>query len=204
MSPTHHPHPETLISYASGTLASPVACVVTCHLSMCAECADQVRWLERLGGVMLSRLETDESENEVIEDRAIAQGPTQTRPWAFGLERMTKVGDALLPLPLLDYLGSKDARTPWKPDGSGGQERAIVLPKASGSVKLLQVSPGERLPQGALAVETEVALVLQGACQDGAGYYVRGDIIEWSDDQRPPMVSGEVDCVCLIAEQASG
>jgi putative transcriptional regulator len=50
MTPNHHPFPETLISFVSGTLPDATSCVVVCHLSMCSDCANHVRRLEMLGG----------------------------------------------------------------------------------------------------------------------------------------------------------
>lgn len=203
MIPSHHPHSETLISYASGTLPSAVACVLACHLSMCVECADQVRWLEMLGGVMLGDIEIADAEPALTE-RAVAQLSVRRRACEAGCEPMTKIDDALLPMPLARYLGINAAEISWKPIGSGEQERSITLPKGFGSIKLLQLSPGQRLPEHSRALETEVALVLQGACRDNAGYYVRGDIIERTEPPLPrPMVSGEAKCVCLIADQAA-
>jgi putative transcriptional regulator len=62
MTPSHHPYPETLVSYASGTLVNAAACVVARHLSCCTQCARQVHWLEMWGGAMLSVLETDDAD----------------------------------------------------------------------------------------------------------------------------------------------
>ena len=78
MIPSHHPNPETLISYASGTLPNAIACIVACHLSMCRECANEIRWLERLAGVMLSRLEPADDSPAL----AAGQGDAGTRPAA--------------------------------------------------------------------------------------------------------------------------
>jgi putative transcriptional regulator len=202
MIPSHHPHPETLVAYASGTLPNAVACVVACHLSMCGECAKEVRWLERLGGVMLSNIETDDVEGALAE-RIVAQSFFQRRHCEPLRKPMTKRDDPLLPQPLARFLGAKGAEIAWKPVGGGIEERSIELPKDCGSIRLLRLSAGERLPEQNFASETDVVLVLQGACRDGAGTYVRGDIIEWAQDaSHRPMASGGAECVCMIADQA--
>ena len=204
MIPSHHPHPETLISYASGTLPSAVACVVACHLSMCTECAANVRWLERLGGVLLSNLPTDDAEPTLTE-RTVARSCAQPQPGESSRKPRPKVEDLLLPRPLARYLDTNEEDTSWEPVGSDIQERSIELPQDSGSIKLRRLSPGQRLPEPDVTLETEVALVLQGACCDSAGTYVRGDIIERSEDPpHPALASGEAGCICLIADQATG
>jgi putative transcriptional regulator len=202
MSPSHHPHPETLISYVSGALPSSVACIVACHLSMCTECADEVRWLERLGGLLLSSLQTDDAQPAPTK-RGVAQVSTRPQPGEPGRKPMAKVEDLLLPRLLARYIGVNEEKTSWAPAGSGVQERLIELPKCSCSIKLRRMSPGKCLPEHDVNLETEVALVLQGACCDRAGTYVRGDIIERSEDlPHPPIASGEAGCICLIADQA--
>ncbi len=202
MNPTYHPHPETLISYASGTLPSGLACVVACHLSMCTECVDEVHWLERLGGVLLSNLDVADAEPKLTE-RIIAQWSVRRQTRERGDKPVTKVDDSLLPLPLARCVGVNGAKASWKPVGSGVQERSIELPKHSGAIKLLRLSPGQRLPDHYFKLETEVALVLQGACHDSGRIYVRGDIIEREDPPHRPLASGETECVCLIALQGA-
>ena len=202
MSPSHHPHPETLISYASGTLPNSIACIVACHLSMCTECADEVRWLERLGGLLLSGLQTGDAEPALTE-RGLAQISARQEPDEHGRKPMTKVEDLLLPRLLARHLDMDEKKTSWELVGSGIQERSIELPKCCGSIRLRRLDPGQHLPEPDVTLETEVALVLQGACCDKAGTYVRGDIIEWSEDlPHPPMASGEAGCICLIADRA--
>jgi putative transcriptional regulator len=199
MIPSHHPHPETLVSYAAGTLPNAVACVVGCHLSMCRTCKDEVRWLEMLGGVLLRNLDADDVVLPRTAGRSVQRPVAATR----GDRPGTSADEPLLPMPLAFYLARHRADGSWKPADGGVQERSIQLPERSGAIKLLRLSPGQRLPEHDLAAETEVALVLQGACRDGAGIYVRGDIIEWAEDTpRRPLAAGEVECVCLIADQA--
>ena len=50
-----HPDPATLMSFAAGTLAEPLAAVVAAHLDMCAACRAEVADLELLGAVLMAR-----------------------------------------------------------------------------------------------------------------------------------------------------
>lgn len=164
MIPSHHPHPETLVAYASGTLPGAVACVVACHLAMCAECAREVRWLERLGGVLLSALDAGDED-----------------------------------------AGDVDVVAGWEPEDGTIRVGPVLLRNDAGVIRLLRLSPGQALSCGDLTLEREVALVLEGACRDGADTYLRGDIIAWSEDvHHLPVAAGETECVCLIADQPPG
>lgn len=202
MTPSHHPLPETLISYAAGTLSSAAACVVACHLDMCAECANEVRWLERLGGLMLSRLETTEAEAAALGG---LPAPRLRREDSHPPHRKPRAKpDPLLPRPLARYMETKGLDIPWQAVGSGVEERSIELPNEPDSIRLLRLSPGEHLPKHNATSDTRLALVLRGACHDSAGTYMRGDIIEWEDDlsDRATAALGEAECVCLMTNQA--
>jgi putative transcriptional regulator len=62
MRPGRHPKAETLVAFAAGTLHKKAISVIAYHVSQCAECAEEVRWLEVLGGVMLCQLQVDDAE----------------------------------------------------------------------------------------------------------------------------------------------
>jgi putative transcriptional regulator len=202
MTPNHHPYPETLVSYAAGTLVNAAACVVACHLSLCADCAAQVRWLERLAGVMLSNLETDDPDMAMAE-RAVSRLSIAAWPDAPAAEQVPEISDPLLPSPLARLGVVHGAAMSLIPPGNGGEESITRLPERYGAMKLLRLSPGQPLPAYVTTMETEVALVLQGACRDEAGIYFRGDVIERAEDALyPPTAFGEVDCICLVTDQA--
>jgi putative transcriptional regulator len=202
--PCHHPYPETLISYAAGTLPNQIACVVACHLSMCVECAKEIHWLEMLGGVLLSNLEATEDETPIAE-RTFSKFAIALRSYQSPRKPAKGTGERRLPLPVLDYLDANGAEISWKPIESESRENVIELPRSSGSIKLLRLSPGQHLPEYELAVETAAVIVLEGECSDSSGTYIRGDFVEWAESPPPlPMVAGAAECVCLMADQASG
>ncbi len=125
----------------------------------------------------------------------------QRQPCELRPEPATNIEDPLLPPPLTHYLSTSGADISWKPIGSGIEGRSLELPKAAGSIRLLRLNPGERLPEQGAGSEGEVALVLQGACRGSDAIYSRGDIIELGQD--PLMGFGDAGCVCLIADEAA-
>lgn len=203
MNPNFHPQPDTLISYAAGTLPNAIACVVACHISLCKECAQNVRRLEFLGGLMLKNLEPAPSENASVEVAA-AEWPadnliaSDTRNGSA-----TIVVDPMLPAPLASYLRMKAGDIPWTPVVEGVQQYWIKLPKGSGQMRLLRLAPGKLLNEHSRN-GSEVTLVLQGVYGDQTGDYLRGDVIEGAEGtMRQRHASGTQECICLIARDTS-
>jgi putative transcriptional regulator len=202
MTPSHHPLPETLISYAAGTLPNAVACVVACHLTMCRDCAENARRFEILGGLMLERLETASVDHARTED-ALAQWSAERTAGEPAPDQPPDIEQALIPPPLADYIGTNGGEVPWETIVNGMQQYRIGLPQGSGQMRLLQLRPGQRLPKAPRTTEVGLALVLQGAVTDETGDFLRGDVIEWTEETGlQPRAAGEVDCICLVASDA--
>ncbi len=203
MTPRHHPLPETLISYAAGTLPNAVACVVACHLTTCRDCAENARRFEILGGLMLERLETASVDHARTED-ALAQWSAERIAGEPEPDQPPDIERALIPPPLADYIGMNGGEeVPWETVVNGVQQYRIDLPKGSGQMRLLQLRPGQCLPKAPRATEIGLALVLQGAVTNKTGDYLRGDVIDWTEETGlQPRASGNVDCICLVASDA--
>ena len=202
MIPNHHPLPETLISFVSGSLPDALSFLIVCHLFMCKQCAAHVRRIEILGGLMLSKVQAPSPDSAVVE-RAVAQssarGLTGEPPPAPAL----RSEDALLPAPLARYIGMGAAELPWETVDSGVQQYSVKLPQGTGHMLLLRLMPGQSLLDHAHAAGMKLVLVLQGVLSDPTGDYVRGDVIEWTEDApHEPQTAGDVACICLIASEA--
>jgi putative transcriptional regulator len=198
MTPNYHPFPETLMSFASGTLPSAISAVVASHLSMCRVCAQDVRRLERLGGVMLNRVETRAVEKASAE-RAVEHWSTRGPPGEAEHDPEAGSADPLLPLLLTRELPTS-GEVLWENISAGVREHRLALSKGAGQLRLLRLTPGEFLPQRAHRADAQLALVLQGVLSSASGDFVRGDVIEWADESdEEPRAAGDIECVCLIA-----
>jgi putative transcriptional regulator len=200
MRPSHHPLPETLMSFASGTLSNPAAAVVACHLAMCRACANDARRLELLGGLLLDHLETGPADRASAE-RVLARGPRrQEEP-----RRSPAVTpDHLLLPPLLARNLPPGGEISWQRIAPGVRQYLIAMPNGAGQMRMLRVSPGETLPKGMRQGVSDVALVLQGAFSGGGEEYTRGDVIEWAEGSGPEVTAaGNLECVCLIVNEVS-
>jgi putative transcriptional regulator len=196
MTANHHPHPDTLICYVGGTLSNAISCVVACHLSLCRNCADSVRRLEILGGIMLKSLEPSADDN-AFSERAIVRWTPQGLPSSERRQDTAPNGhDALLPLPLARHLRMEDGDIPWAIGANGVVQYAVGLPEGSGQLRLHRLSPGALLP-AQTDPEAELVLVLRGQCRADDRDHARGDVME--GDGRPELrASGDRECVLLI------
>ena len=59
----HHPHGETLMSHAAGTLDPALSVVLSCHLQFCARCRAHLRIIDDVGAVLLEQLKAPEDED---------------------------------------------------------------------------------------------------------------------------------------------
>ena len=201
MTPNHHPQPETLIAYAAGTLPSVISCVVACHLSLCRECAEQARWLGMVGGIMLKNVEARPADKPLLE-RAVARWSVGTPPSAeTGQEAAPQADDPVLPRPLARHLGMSGAQIPWKTVVKGVRQHWVKLPKGSGTIRLLRLTPGKELLEHT-HTGMELTMVLQGVYGDHTGEYQRGDVIEWMEGTlHQPRAGGDIECICMIASE---
>jgi len=192
---TRHLDGATLMSYSAGTLAEPLAAVVSAHVSMCDECHSAVRDLDLVGA---SLLEAAVAPGGAVGAPVTAEAP---RPGEAPVSAAGSRG-AELPVPIgRKYrLGLDDI--PWTALGPGiWQHRLALSPGAKGELYLLKLTPGRRLPLHGHA-GTELTVVLTGAFSDATGEYRRGDVQEMDAGvEHQPVGDRDEGCICLIAAE---
>jgi putative transcriptional regulator len=203
MSPNHHPQPDTLISYAAGTLPSSIACVVACHVSLCPDCKEHVRRLGILGGLMLDTLQPAPADEVFTELAAKALSPESLPPRTERRVSAPRADDPILPRPLVRRLRLSASTIPWKRVVKGVRQHWVKLPKGSGQMRLLRLAPGKVLLEHR-HTGMELTIVLQGSYGDHSGEYQRGDVIEWAEGTlHQPRAFGDEECICLIAFEST-
>ena len=191
--PNHHPCPETLMSYAAGTLPGTMAYVVWQHLSVCDECTRQVRRLEMVGGILLGNLEASHSAHRPA---AFRNGFSAREIGKPGSSSMAALESALLPQGLARYLDPRAASLSWTQVERGQWEHF----DDRGFFRLSQLAPGQYLSDCGSSSETNLTLVLGGALGDDGEIFGAGDFIEWGDyPSRRLLVLGDKDSICLSA-----
>jgi putative transcriptional regulator len=200
--PDHHPNPETLLSYVAGTLQNSISCVVACHAVLCSQCAEEIRWLEKLGGLMLGRVEPEATDVARLEAMAERMA-TETLPLPLTNGPHRREPDPVLPPPLAHYLELGIGEIPWKTVVKGVRQHWVKLPQGSGQIRLLRLAPGKVLLEHT-HTGMELTMVLKGIYGDHSGDYNRGDVIEWTEgSDHQPHAGGTEDCVCMIATESA-
>lgn len=190
----HHPDPATLLSYAAGALAEPLAAVVASHVFMCSRCREEVRDLEVLGGVMMMAGRPDDRIASISSPRR--HDPGKERP-AFAAASAER-----LPAPIAAAYGLSFDTISWRRLGPGVWHHRLALSHgARGDLRLLKISAGRAMPDHGHGGE-ELTLVLDGAYADQTGEYRAGDIQDVNEDiEHTPVADRGMGCICLIASE---
>ena len=154
-------------------------------------------------GVLLQRIQARPCENAMAE-RAFARYSASRPPEESEPDQETRSDDQLLP-PLLTRNLPISNEISWQRVSSGLWQYRVALPKGIGQMRLLRLTPGEVVPEWVSgAASIELALVLQGRLSEARGKYVRGDLVERTGQSGQELKAvGDIDCVCLIAGDAS-
>ena len=196
----HHPSEALLVDYASGAMGQAQALVIAAHVHACAQCRAAVEAAEAVGGALLSTL-PDAGLSPGALDRALArleqpapEPPPVTRAPAPQPKDWIRV-----PPEVAEAVGRKRWVAPgvWVaaiyPDQRGRPRRDGPL------AYLLRVGSGMRMPEHTHS-GCELTVILKGAFSDGEAVYRPGDLAETDDNvHHSPQISGEGECVCLVA-----
>lgn len=192
----HHLSDAILMAYSAGTLPEAFNLMVASHLSLCDTCRVQAESYDALGGELLNQMSVSDVSNSsfactmsLIDGGELAVAPKR------------EIEPGILPGPLQDYAGGDLDAIRWKPVGMGVKQ-AILPTSKQATARLLFIPAGTAMPdhghQG-----TEMTMVLQGAFQDDAEYFARGDVeIADSDLHHTPVADIHEDCICLAVTDA--
>jgi len=191
MNPAHHPAPERLLEFASGSLEAGRRLVVASHLWACEACARQASLAEAVGGVLLDDLPPAELSSDALA-RALARIETPAPPPPF--PPSATPADWIMVPPEVSWAAR---RRRWAAPG------VWVAPVARGPggerSYLLRVGARMSVPRHTHR-GTEMVCILKGAFVDRGFVYGPGDFVE-SDEEidHRPTITGEGECVCLVA-----
>jgi len=192
MTPTHHPDPDDLLAYASGTSPEWLALVVACHLTFCPECRDEVALLDDLGGVLLGELAPSPGSS------ALSQLPPSPRaPERAAVQKRLAPDVAALPRPLHDYLAGDAPRFRFLAPGV----QHVPLTFSVGGIpgRVVRFAPGFTVPDHA-HTGTERVLVLDGELEDSVTRerFVNGDLSQREGGTRHAQRILADGCVALV------
>lgn len=209
----HHPAPELLLDYATGSAPEALSLIVACHVSRCARCRADVNRYEEIGAALFETLEPAPADEALLtavmarldEPQAPAAPPVPERP--AGLERQASrekpgAADRPIPQPLRPYIGGSVDALPWRRVGRLFQEVRLPLANPAVSAKLMRFNPGSVMPMHTHRGH-EYTLVLSGAYTDEDERFLPGDFDECDATHRhQPRVGEDEDCLALVVLDA--
>ncbi len=187
---------DLLVAYSAGSLDPARHALVASHLLLNPQNRRFVRAIE----------------NTVASELSLAPGSAAVARRDTRLAAIFDVGDAppvervalgaqVLPTPLHRFMGCSLDDVSWSFVVPGVRECRLG-DVGRGSVSLLRVKAGRRLPQHTHE-GSEITLVLAGAFADPLGRYGRGDIaIADSEIDHSPVVESEEECICFAITDA--
>ncbi|KIC50003.1 ChrR family anti-sigma-E factor [Tateyamaria sp. ANG-S1] len=195
---THHLPDDVLMAYAAGTLPEAFNLMVATHVSLCDECRAVVESYDALGGEVLDQTLGNDI---ALTPGSFAATMALIAGGAPDEIRKPQPRDAVLPQPLLDYIGGGLECVKWRPVGMGVKQ-AILPTSKDASARLLYIPAGTAMPDHGHH-GTEMTMVLQGAFQDEDDYFARGDVeVADSDMHHTPVADIHEDCICLAVTDA--
>jgi putative transcriptional regulator len=160
MTPSHHPEPDELLAYASGTCEEWEALVVACHLTYCEECRTESALLDEVGGVLLGELEGGGGATRP--DAAPREAPSAQPAAPSRSAFHVAIG---LPRPLHAYF--RDAAPKWRFLAPGVQHIPLSFSVGGVPARVVRFKPGFVVPEHSHQ-GLEMVLVLSGELRDSA------------------------------------
>ncbi len=193
----HHLTDDLLMAYSAGTLPEAFSLVIATHVSMCDECRIMLDSFDAVGGAVL-----EDCDMAVLSDDSFAatMALIAEQDGVVDSPRLTPKG-AVLPEPLRDYVQGGLDSVKWRHVG-GGVRQAVLQRSKSGSVRLLRIPAGAKMPDHGHR-GMEMTLVLKGAFSDECDRFARGDVeIADEDLHHTPIAEEGEECICLAATDA--
>ena len=190
---THHIRPELILAWVSGNLPPAFSAVVASHVALCPECRAEAGAAQSLGGALLEEVgEVALSSDALARALAALDDPSLRPPPA-------PIAAGIFPAPVMQVLGGRPPK--WSQLG-GGIRQQILISDRSGSLRLLYIPPGRKVPEHGHR-GLELTLVLQGSFSDSEGSFGVGDVEDADDAVNHQPIAGPGEpCICLAATDA--
>lgn len=197
MTPSHHPDPDELMSYAAGSSPEWLSLVLACHLTFCPACRTELSLCEALGGALLDRMPGSRG------DTSLRERPSTSRAQSREPRREVMLPDRSLPRPLAPYFQSQKPRFRFL--APGVQHVPLSIAVNGAPVRVVRFRPGFTVPRhGHEGPETLV--IFRGTLHDSRTnlVYGAGDLCRTATgDEHCQRIGGEAPCVSLIVNEGS-
>lgn len=196
--PIHHPEPEELLAYASGSCPEGVSLVVACHLTYCPACRSELELMEELGGTLLETAPSSALHPALFEtlESAARAAPPAAAPVVVARPAAADV--PALPRPLQPYFQDDTLR--WRFLVPGVRHIPLALSVGGIPARIVKFKPGYLVPDHTHE-GLEMVLVFSGALSDSK----TGDVFRAGDLSRreegtehAQQITHDEPCVCLV------
>ena len=202
MSTHHHPGDDLLLDYYRDALAPGLTLAIRTHLDLCAHCRSGLRVFEAIGGELIDEIDGVALSDSALDlalariERPDAAALSEAKP----LKRPKYLEGIALPASL-QAVAIKDRY--WVAPGVWMAPVELEGQPQSAKTYLMHVKAGMAMPEHTHK-GLEMTVMLAGRFKDHKGSYVRGDmsICNDSDDRHSPVMEGDEDCLCLVAQEA--
>lgn len=202
----HHPTPEMLTDYASGSLRLSHALCVAAHIEQCEKCQRQVGQLESLGAQLFeSQTPNVKQSNDTLKSKVfdlIEQLPSDNAI-TVAESRPNVCSDGYrVPRTLRQFINSHYGELQWAALSPSIKFTTLLKDKDGSQIALSRVKAGGKMPHHRHTGE-ELTVVLEGAFSDESGLYRKGDFVSRDNRHKhKPMVTKDAECICLMVLDA--
>ncbi len=192
----HHPTPEQLSAFSSGSLAIHQAAAISVHLENCSQCQENVRKLQNIGGVVFEQLDS-QSVSQDLKSKVL--GKIASQDSAQKGEEPSKDNSATNKCgSVLDKFIPEDFdQLDWKWTGSGIHVAKLESLDKGSQLSLLKIAPGKAIASHTHKSD-EITVLLKGSLSDELGVYHKGDYIVMDENhEHRPVASSDEECICL-------
>ena len=202
-----HPSSDMLLKYSMGNTTEAESLIISCHIAYCAECKEELKKYETIGGYYLSNhkelsVSKDLWKNILEKVDGLDQEQHQTNYTSHSIKSDLSYSDIKIPSTLSEYLGTDFNTINWKSSINNIKYKDIKFQDKNISGKLLEIPADKSMPKhGHEALEA--TLVLHGGYSDEKGEYNKGDLVVASSNEVHSPVSATSGCICLVVYSGS-
>jgi len=202
-----HPSSDMLLKYSMGNTTEAESLIISCHIAYCAECKEELKKYETIGGYYLSNhkelsVSKDLWKNILAKVDGLDQDQPQTNYTVHSIRSDLSYSGIKIPSTLSEYLGPDFDTNSWKSSINNIKYKDIKFQDRNISGKLLEIPANKSMPKhGHEALEA--TLVLHGGYSDEKGDYNKGDLVVASSNEVHSPVSASSGCICLVVYSGS-
>ena len=165
-----HPSSDMLLKYSMGNTTEAESLIISCHVAYCAECKNEIKKYETIGGYYLSNhkelsVSKDLWKNILDKVDGLEQQELETNYTSHSIKSRLSDVEIKIPSTLVEYLGTDFNTKNWKSTINNVAYKDINFQDKNISGKLLEIPANKSMPKhGHEALEA--TLVLHGGYSD--------------------------------------